>query len=94
MTIDRAPRLAEFTTEALLAELLRREDAKPRRRPKRWCDNCRHFKTSPKAGNAYNPCQKGQKMDFLAPQDHSDLDDTSWGFYRIGCIDRIRGAYP
>lgn len=81
--------LEKFTTEALRAELARRQNGKiVRARDFKPCDECSHFKPAPEdAPKDYNPCQKGHAMKFRMPQSDSYRDDD-WGFYLPRCKDR------
>lgn len=85
--------LRHFSTPQLIEELARRANAKPTRRPERWCEDCAHFVAWVDQAQAenmdcpddYNPCQKGHAMSFLAPE---QIDDA-YGFYRTVCADRV-----
>jgi hypothetical protein len=85
--------LAQYSTEALLNELDRRQIWRPRTKiiP---CDECHHFKAfEDKSGNLaipndFNPCTKGHKLLFRMPDGHPDNAVAPWGLYRTGCRDR------
>ena len=79
--------LREATELELLEELMRRRKAGSEFTYDRFCDVCDHFVPFEGKGDVpktYNPCSKGHKMEFHAPEDYSDC----WGFYRIDCKDR------
>lgn len=77
---------AAFTTDELLAEIVRRRNARVDRRPIVPCDQCQHFKTSETRydDDTYNPCSKGHVMSFRMPDSNDD-----WGHYRRVCADRL-----
>jgi hypothetical protein len=77
--------LAAFSSDELLAEIVRRRNAKASRRPIVRCDQCQHFKTSETADDKYNPCSKKHVMSFRMPEHETDDD---YGFYRRVCEDR------
>lgn len=85
--------LAKFTTDELLAEIVRRRNARVSRRPIVQCDKCQHFKTSETRydDDTYNPCIKGHAMSFRQPEaDYGPPDaNDDWGFYRRVCADRL-----
>jgi hypothetical protein len=82
--------LSEYSTDALVIELNRREkEFSPRRVKIVPCDECVHFKTWTKDSDPpedYNPCAKSHPLLFKTPRGY---DDTNWGFYRPGCKDRL-----
>lgn len=82
--------LAAFSEDELMAELVRRRNARADRRPIVQCDRCKHFKTSETRydDDTYNPCSKGHAMSFRMPDDGPS--DSDWGFYRRVCADRAR----
>lgn len=92
-------RFKEFSTDDLLAEIVRRRNARVSRRPIIKCEECEHFKTSgdklsASEEDAYNPCAKGHTMSFRmceADDGHPDANDD-WGFYRKCCPDRMNAA--
>jgi hypothetical protein len=78
--------LSDYTTDDLLAELVRRRNAEREAAPiERWCHDCTQFKCNPKAGDKYNPCQKRHEMSFHLPEDRESPEDS--GFYRRACPD-------
>lgn len=79
--------LKQFSTDELLAEIVRRRNSEAVSRPKAWCEDCAHFVPSMdiNCGDDYNPCSKGHVMQFHSPEDvHFD----EYGFYRTVCQDR------
>lgn len=89
-------KFTNITTDELLAEIVRRRNARISRRPIVKCEECQNFKPcgaalSDKEADTYNPCQKGHKMSFRM----CELDDgppeanNDWGFYRNCCADRM-----
>lgn len=86
-------RFAEFSTDELLAEIVRRRNARVSRRPIVRCDQCQHFKTSETRydDDTYNPCSKGHEMSFRMPEADDGPPDSNddWGFYRRVCADRL-----
>lgn len=89
-------KFTNISTDELLAEIVRRRNARISRRPIVKCEECRHFKPcgdkpNDSAVDAYNPCTKGHKMSFRmcelddGPPDRND----DWGFYRNCCADRV-----
>lgn len=88
-------KFTNITTDELLAEIVRRRNARISRRPIVNCEECQLFKPcgdglSDKAMAAYNPCTKGHKMNFRAPEADDGPSDSNpdWGFYRNCCADR------
>lgn len=83
------PALADFSDQELRMELLARSDQRrPRSRPFKPCDNCRHFichRGSNDPPPDFNPCAKGHQMSFRSPREYGDDD---WGHYRDPCPDR------
>lgn len=78
--------LADYSTETLLAELVRRRNAEEVEAPiDHLCETCVHFKctTSDKA----NPCQKRHVMLFKTPDESNWPDPHEWGYYRRACPD-------
>lgn len=82
-------RFKEFSTDELLAEVVRRRNARISRRPIVKCETCDHFKPCEKADEQYNPCSKSHEMKFRLPEadDAPDANDD-WGFHRHCCPDR------
>lgn len=83
-----------FTDEQLIEELLRRRnDARTKAPPDRWCEDCAHFTTWSEEERKgpmpedFNPCTKGHKMQFQMPDDDY-LFDAPYGFFRRICVDR------
>lgn len=85
-----AKSFAAFSTDELLAEIVRRRNARVSRRPIVQCDRCSHFKPNPEADDAYNPCSKGHEMSFRMPEadDGPPESHDDWGHYRRICADR------
>lgn len=85
-------RFKDFSTDELLAEIVRRRNARVSRRPIVKCDGCKHFQTSETRydDDTYNPCQKGHEMSFRFPEaDDGPADcNDDWGYYRRVCPDR------
>ncbi len=84
-------RFKEFSTDELLAEIVRRRNARISRRPIVKCEKCEHFTPSEKADDNYNPCSKGHTMSFRmceADDGPPDMNDD-WGFHRNVCDDRV-----
>jgi hypothetical protein len=82
--------LSKVSTDALLAELVRRRNAKPPRAVEHYCDACLNFKPWNKRGDApddYNPCGMGHRMSFRMPEDHEG-PHGAFGYYRRVCSDR------
>lgn len=89
-------KFANISTDELLAEIVRRRNARISRRPIVKCEECQHFKPcgmslSDKAADAYNPCTKGHEMSFrMCEADDGPPDaNDDWGFYRNCCADRV-----
>jgi len=80
-----------ITTDELLAEIVRRRNARVARRPIVKCEECQYFKPSEKADDSYNPCSKGHKINFRMPEADDGPSDSNddWGFYRSCCPDRM-----
>ncbi len=85
-------KLDQFTTDDLLAEIVRRRNDKAKSEaPRKWCDDCKNFKGWEKIGDApddYNPCLKHHSMSFRVPKLYDDPYSFSWGFFRRVCEDR------
>jgi len=90
--MDDSFRLRRYSTNQLIEELARRANGKVTKKPESWCHECSHFiawldvvptprKDCPEN---YNPCTKGHKMRFMAPE---EIDDE-YGFYLNVCADR------
>lgn len=85
--------LRKFTTDELLAEIVRRRNAIERdnSRIKNWCDDCGNFRCwteSYEPPENYNACGKGHVMKFACPPLGGDPHGPA-GFYRTVCPDRI-----
>lgn len=77
--------LGDFSTEALLRELARRNDGEPHLKPvTRWCENCTHWRNSTSDADTRNNCSHDHMMAFRMPE-HPYSED--YGFYRRGCRD-------
>lgn len=79
--------LAEFDTEVLLKEIVRRNREEAALPVEHWCDQCAHFRFTPIRGaerDTKNNCQMGHAMKFRVPEDFAD----EYGFYRRFCADR------
>lgn len=82
--------LADFSTDQLLEELVRRRNVREQRRPvDSWCDDCAHFVVKADAGDGYNPCVRGHRMSFWHLDDGNPHGE--FGFYRRICADRTTG---
>lgn len=85
-------RFRDFSTDELLAEIVRRRNARATRRPIVRCEDCAHFKTSDTCYDdpEYNPCAKGHEMSFRMPEadDGPPEANSDWGHYRRVCADR------
>lgn len=80
--------LGDFSTEALLRELARRNDGEPHLRPiTRWCENCTHWRNSTSDADTRNNCTQDHAMAFRMPESPSNED---YGFYQRGCRDWSR----
>ena len=86
-----------FSTDELLAEIVRRRNATIARRPIVKCEECQHFTPcgddmTDAQVDAYNACSKGHKMSFrMCEADYGPPDGNGdWGFYRNFCADRIQ----
>lgn len=87
-------RLRRYTRNQLIEELARRANERDTRKPEQWCHDCRHFVTwldqdppelaRRECPDSYNPCTKGHKMRFSAPEEMED----EYGFYLPVCADR------
>lgn len=80
--------LSDFSTDQLLAEIVRRRNARVSQQPIVKCDECRHFVFFKGVGDSpdsYNPCAKRHVMSFRVPEDEIDDD---WGYYLRVCADR------
>ncbi|MFG5411473.1 hypothetical protein ABXN37_29275, partial [Piscinibacter sakaiensis] len=93
-------RLATFTEDQLLEELIRRRNQRTTAHPEHWCHDCQHYKAwdeverprdaigrIPRCPDDFNPCTKGHKMQFVVPEDYPDGQE--WGYYRKVCADRL-----
>lgn len=87
--------LSACSTDELLAEIVRRRNARVSRRPILKCDECQWFKPcgdglTDKQVDAYNPCTKGYKMSFRYPEADDGPPDSNpdWGHYLRCCPDR------
>lgn len=80
--------LRDYSDAALIEELARRQNERDKKSmPEHWCDDCRNFKVFAGKGEMpdnYNPCSKGHKISFRAPDDYGE----EYGFYRRVCTDR------
>ena len=83
--------LKSFSTNQLLEELARRQNAAPHAKPDHWCEDCSHFvawldkpRPTQTPPENFNPCTKDHVMRFAAPVDMGD----SFGFFRQVCADR------
>lgn len=80
--------LADFSTEALLRELARRNDGEPHLKPiTRWCENCTHWRNSTSEKDTANNCKQDHVMEFQMPEYEYSED---YGFFRRGCRDWSR----
>jgi hypothetical protein len=80
--------LGDFSTEALLRELARRNDGEPHLKPvTRWCENCTHWRNSTSDRDTANNCRQDHVMEFRMPE-HPYSED--YGFFRRGCRDWAR----
>lgn len=80
----RRPAIRDFSEQELHAELARRRALREDKTPKRWCDECEHFKPSDDPKLTKNPCSKSHAMHFIMPESPGDYE---WGFYRRQCAD-------
>jgi hypothetical protein len=83
--------LAQFTTDQLLEEVVRRRNERKDVGDVQPCDECQHFKTwteSDDPPKAYNPCGLGRRMSFHMPGDGEDIH-SGIGFYRRVCVSRL-----
>lgn len=85
--------LQAFTTDDLLAEVVRRRNEARydwERRPVKWCEDCAHArfwtKTMDPPAN-FNICSKGHKLSFRMAEEWEGPHGES-GFYRRVCEDR------
>jgi hypothetical protein len=93
MKVEREPSskpFSHFSTDELLAEIIRRRNARATRGPIVQCDKCAHFVPSETeyANDAYNPCAKKHEMSFRMPDPEAGPLDDDWGFFRRVCADR------
>lgn len=82
--------LAQFTTDQLLEEIVRRREDRKDIGDVQPCDECRHFKfwiASGEAPKDYNPCELGNRMRFHMAGDGED-PHSSIGYYRRVCVSR------
>ena len=85
--------LRDYSDDDLLAELLRRRNAKESEEPiEHWCHDCIQFKGNPRATDTYNPCQKKHVMNFHFPEEWESPEDN--GFYRRACPDFVERPPP
>ena len=84
-------KFTNITTDELLAEIVRRRNARIARRPIVNCETCQNFKPHENADDKYNPCSKGHEMKFRHPEadDGPANSNDDWGFYRNCCPDRV-----
>jgi hypothetical protein len=86
------PSLKDFTTDELLAEIVRRRNQpdEGEESPTVWCDDCPHFRTwSPRPGDPprnYNPCSRHHKPHFWVPKPWESPEH--YGYYLRVCPDR------
>jgi len=83
--------LAQFTTDQLLEEVVRRRNERKDVGDVQPCDECRHFKfwtDTDEAPKDYNPCELGMRMSFhmagYGEDPHSGI-----GYYRRVCASRL-----
>lgn len=77
--------LQDFTTDALLTEIVRRRNLEETEQPiENWCEDCAHFKFSKSDRDTANNCSKKHVMLFRVPDDWPE----EYGFYRRVCSDR------
>lgn len=94
MAADAKSLLAQFSVDELLAEIVRRRNARAARGPIVKCDECRHFMfwlgDADKVPDGYNPCAKRHVMSFRHPEADDGPPDSNddWGHYRRVCADR------
>lgn len=84
-------KLADFSDDQLLEEILRRRngDDDGRRDDISFCDQCDHFvpwAEDTDMPKQYNPCSFGHDLQFRTPIGY---DCVSWGFFRRVCPDRL-----
>lgn len=83
--------LKDFTDAQLIAELMRRENAKVRLVIENFCDDCINFRPWNRdvgiMPDEYNPCSKRHKMNFKLPEGHDDPHGGNFGFYLNCCPD-------
>lgn len=81
---------AAFTTDELLAEIVRRRNARVSRRPIPKCESCKNFVPKADGDDSYNPCAKGHEMSFRMPDPDDGPPDENgdWGFFLRVCPDR------
>lgn len=83
--------LEQFTTDDLLAEIVRRRNLMPKSSEKSYCDGCKNFRPWLKREDApedYNACSRGHQMTFHGPRFNDDPSSSDWGFFRRVCEDR------
>lgn len=83
--------LAQFTTEQLLEEVVRRRNERKDVGDVEPCDECRHFKfwtADSDPPKDYNPCDLGERMSFHIAGEGED-PDSSIGYYRRVCPSRM-----
>jgi len=84
--------LAKFSTDDLLAEIVRRRNKSQSEKPiEHHCDECANFLPWTGDGDCpddYNPCSKRHKMSFKYPDELTWPNPEMWGFYRRVCADR------
>ena len=89
--MNAVPGLAAFSTDELLAEIVRRRNEQRAVEDESlpWCHDCAHFKAWTKDMNppsSYNPCAKRHRMEFKEPEAWQSPE--SFGFFRRVCSDR------
>ncbi len=80
--------LAQFSTDDLLEEIVRRTNLNETREPIKPCDECAHFRAWEKEGlspEGWTCCAKGHAQSFRMPP---AIGGDNWGFYRRVCVDR------
>lgn len=82
--------LADFSTDELLEEIVRRRNTVEKEEVSDWCDDCLHFRHSTSERDTRNNCTKGHAMLFMPPEDDGD----ECGFYRRVCADRAARPPP
>lgn len=83
--------LAQFTTDQLLEEVVRRRNERKDVGDVEPCDQCRHFKfwtANLDPPKDYNPCDLGKRMSFHIAGDGED-PHSGIGYYRRVCESRL-----